>query len=38
MSHLAHYATYVDAGGGPAPSNFVNIAQLKLLRRGPSSN
>ena len=38
MSHLAHYEAYVDAGGGPSASNFVNIAQLKLLRRGPSSN
>jgi hypothetical protein len=33
MSYLAHYTPYVHNGGGPAPSNYVNITQLKLLRR-----
>ncbi|MGB0590005.1 MAG: hypothetical protein ACPGU1_10035 [Myxococcota bacterium] len=33
MSYLAHYAPYASTGGGQAPSNFVNITQMKLLRR-----
>ena len=32
MSHLAHYTDYVAGrGGGPSPSNDVNISELKLL-------
>jgi len=32
MSHLAHYESYVGGrGGGPDPSNDVNISELKLL-------
>jgi hypothetical protein len=33
MSYLSHYAPYALTGGGQASSNFVNITQLKLLRR-----
>jgi hypothetical protein len=32
MSYLAHYETYLGRGGGAAPSNYVNISELKLLR------
>jgi len=32
MSYLAHYEAYIGGrGGGPDPSNYVNIAEVKLL-------
>ncbi len=32
MSYLAHYEPYIGGrGGGPDPSNYVNVAELKLL-------
>ena len=32
MSYLAHYIDYVAGrGGGASPSNYVNIAEAKLL-------
>jgi len=34
MSYLAHYETYIGGrGGGPDPSNYVNLAEVKLLYR-----
>ena len=34
MSHLDHYTRYVGGrGGGTEPSNYVNIAEVKLLFR-----
>ena len=32
MSYLSHYQAYVGGrGGGSEPSNYVNIAELKVL-------